>query len=266
MNTWGQALAWGLSELGGQEHITDVLRLLTDKTEHNLLAVYELSDKPYPELSEFKDFIYRRQQGEPVAYITGRQDFWRSSFLVNADVLIPRQDSELIVETLLELDPQSILELGVGSGAVIISYLLENKSCLGFASDISEAALAVAKTNSKLLSCPLEFRQGSWFAPWCGRKFDIIVANPPYIASNDPCLQSLKFEPSSALVSGQEGLADLFNIIEQAPKFLHSGGWLLLEHGSEQGKPLQDKLHEWPLSYCIPDINGKDRLTVAQVL
>lgn len=265
MWTWGQALAYGVSELGGAEYTTDVLRLLTDKTDYNLLAVYELFDTELLNVNEFKQFVARRKLGEPVAYITERQDFWRSSFYVNNNVLIPRQDSELIVETLLELPtPASILELGVGSGAVLLSCLLELPAVKGFASDISQGALAVAKQNCQRHGCVVDFRLGSWLQPWVDTKFDIIIANPPYIADSDPCLQQLQYEPLSALVAKQHGLADLLTIINTAKQHLHSGGWLLLEHGFEQAEILEKNLSDWRLSYCLRDLNGHNRLTVAQ--
>lgn len=263
MPTWGQALAYGLSELG-QTAKVDVLRLLTDHTEKNLLAVYDILDLSYPDFSEFQKKISRCKQGEPVAYITNRQDFWQSSFYVDTNVLIPRQDSELLVEHLLTLKPATVLELGVGSGAVILSYLLENKAATGFASDLSMGALSVARRNSEQLACPLTLKHGSWFAPWASDKFAAIVANPPYIAANDPNLAALSHEPRSALVAADAGLADLKAIIAEAMHYLEPGGWLLLEHGFEQAKALATELLAWPLVYCLADINGRPRVTVAQ--
>lgn len=263
MWTWGQALAWGISELG-QDKKVDVLRLLTDNTNYNLLAVYDLSDQPCPHYQSFQKSVKRRLGGEPVAYITNRQDFWDYSFFVDQRVLIPRQDSELMVDTMLKFKANSVLELGVGSGAVIISYLLSAKTSQGFASDISSSALEVAKINSKNLNCNLEFRQGSWLQPWQDMKFDMIVANPPYIASNDGALNELKFEPQNALVADNNGLSDLQAIIEQAPLYLNSCGWLLLEHGFDQANTVRSMLKDWRLSYSLQDINGKDRLTLAQ--
>ena len=263
MWTWGQALAWGISELGPDNKV-DVLRLLTDNTNYNLLAVYDLAEQPYINYQSFQEAVQRCLQGEPVAYITNRQDFWEYSFYVDQRVLIPRQDSELMVDTMLKLKPNSVLELGVGSGAIIISYLLSAKTSQGFASDISHPALEVAKINSENLNCCLEFRQGSWLQPWQDMKFDMIIANPPYIASNDAALNDLRFEPQNALVANNNGLSDLQKIIEQAPLYLNSCGWLLLEHGFDQAHAVRSMLNNWRLSYSLKDINGKDRLTLAQ--
>lgn len=265
MLTWAQALAFGVDELGGSDNITDVLRLLTDKTKYNLLAVYEMADEEYPNVEEFKEFVARRKLGEPVAYITQRQDFWNNSFYVNNNVLIPRQDSELIIETLLGLPtPGTILELGVGSGAIIISYLLEARGVQGFASDLSPLALDVAKLNCQRHDCAINFRLGSWFEPWNGDKFDIIIANPPYIAASDSCLELLQYEPRLALVADESGLSELITIISVAQNYLNSGGWLLLEHGYDQAGILSEYLQGWHSVVCLQDLNGCDRLILAQ--
>lgn len=269
MVTWGYALEWAIEELGGKQYTIDCLRLLTDDTDLNLMAVYDLQDKEFHSFSKFKQFVLRRKSGEPVAYITGRQDFWKSSFRVTPDVLIPRQDTELILEALLAIkfQPKTILELGVGSGALIISYLLENRDCKGYASDISHEALAVASLNAeRLLSEKINFKQGSWFEPWQDHKFDAIVVNPPYIPESDPCLSELTFEPMQALVSHEYGLKDLKSIITVAYKYLNPHGYIIIEHGYNQYKALNsiiDKEH-YPFFYGLKDINGKDRVIVLQ--
>lgn len=269
MPTWGQALKWGIKELATPSAKTDCLRLMTDNTPYNLLDVYKLSEHEFTDFNTFRSNIARCKLGEPVAYITGRQDFWQNSFFVNNNVLIPRHDSEIILETICQkqIHGQKILELGVGSGAIIISYLLSNKSACGFASDICFRALAVAETNMRNLACyNLTLRQGSWFEPWLGDKFDIIISNPPYIDEQDRHLESLSFEPRHALVAKTNGFHDLWSIIDNAHFFLEPGGWLILEHGAEQNLLDRFKPEIWHNIECLHDLGGRPRITLAQAL
>ena len=267
MPTWGEALAWGINEINSN---SDCLRLMTDRTQLNLLDVYSLADKPYPGFEQFKQDIARRKRGEPVAYITERQDFWQHQFYVNDNVLIPRSDSEVILEAILKINPvKTILELGVGSGALIISYLLASTVVSGYGSDISKAALEVAARNSQNLKCKnLELRHGNWFNPWQGYKFDLVIANPPYIAADDEHLADLSFEPAQALISGQNGFADLWHIIDNAHHYINKMGWLVLEHGYLQADNIKLRFNQkhWHNIRCIVDINGNERVTIAQVL
>jgi len=191
----------------------------------------------------------RRLQGEPLAYLSGRKDFFGLTLLVDARVLVPRPDTETLVDWALEvLDEASAqaapaqaltlraLDLGTGSGAIALALKANRPALQVDATDYSADALAVAQINAQRLGLALQFHQGSWMAalPASTARFDLIVSNPPYIAAQDPHLPALAHEPLQALVSGADGLDDLRQIIAQADANLQSGGWLLLEHGYDQ--------------------------------
>lgn len=191
---------------------------------------------------QFNRLVQRRAHGEPVAHLIGRQAFWSLSLQVTADTLIPRPETELLVEKALERIPQStnwrIADLGTGSGAIALALAKERPTCQLIASDKSKAALKVAKENARLNQVEnVEFRHGDWLAALEDISlFDMIVSNPPYIKSDDPHLQQgdVRFEPTGALQAGTQGLDDLQRIIEDALPHLKPGGWLLLEHGYDQ--------------------------------
>lgn len=191
----------------------------------------------------------RRLQGEPLAYLSGRKDFFGLTLLVDARVLVPRPDTETLVDWALEvLDEASAqaapaqaptlraLDLGTGSGAIALALKANRPVLQVDATDYSADALAVAQINAQRLGLALRFHQGSWIAalPESTARFDLIVSNPPYIAAQDPHLPALAHEPLQALVSGADGLDDLRQIIVQAGAHLQPGGWLLLEHGYDQ--------------------------------
>lgn len=208
------------------------------------------------ETQRINHWLQQRQAGVPLAYLTGQREFWSLSLEVTPDVLIPRPETELLVEQTLRraherqrlLDrPLQILELGTGSGAIILALCREHPNWQYTATDVSTAALAVAQRNATRLgqACDaIQFLQGDWFTPLEGRVFDVIVSNPPYVAANDPCLMSdsLCHEPMLALTPGEDACADLRHIIQAARAHLHPGGWLLLEHGAQQGPSVQAEL------------------------
>ena len=218
-------------------HVLKVARSYLYSHPEKVLTAYEEQS--------FKELIARREQGEPIPYLTGHQEFWSLDFHVTKDTLIPRPDTELLVETLLSLFPNEkkiIADLGTGSGAIALSLAHARPAWEIYATDQSEAALTVAKQNAeklKIKNC--EFHQGHWCDALPDLKFDAIVSNPPYIAENDPHLiqGGLPFEPKGALVSGVDGLDALAEIILQAKIKLKSGGYLLLEHGYQQAEPVQ---------------------------
>ena len=194
-------------------------------------------------------WIERRQLGEPVAYLTGRREFWSLELQVSPAVLVPRPDTELLVEWALQrlngLGAPAIADLGTGSGAIALALASERPDARVVAVDLSGEALAQAAHNAQLLGLQrVEFRQGDWLAPLAGECFDLIVSNPPYVAEQDPHLRDLRFEPRRALVAGADGLADLRRIAAAAPAHLKPGAALLLEHGAEQGAAVRALLQE----------------------
>lgn len=198
----------------------------------------------------FRLLLARREQGEPVAYLTGERGFWSLDVAVSPATLIPRADTELLVEMALEKLPlaasRQVLDLGTGSGIIALAVKKERPRCHVTAVDASEDALRVAAANAARLELEIRVVKSNWYAELSGRLFDLVVANPPYIAADDPHLGQgdLRFEPLSALVAGEQGLADLRRIIVQAPRYLLSGGWLMLEHGFEQAEAVQQLLRE----------------------
>ena len=196
----------------------------------------------------FYQLIAHRQQGHPIAYLTGERDFWSLSLEVNEHVLIPRPDTETLVEAALDclasMEPaentRSLLDLGTGSGAIALSLAKETPKADVTAIDFSAQALEVATQNAERNNISnVTFIQSSWYDKLDGAlQFDLIASNPPYIAPNDPHLEQgdLRYEPSSALVAPERGLADLDIIISTAPRFLKQGAWLIVEHGFDQAQ------------------------------
>jgi release factor glutamine methyltransferase len=188
-----------------------------------------------PEIRKvFFEFANRRRAGEPIAYILGRREFYGLDLAVNPAVLIPRPETELLVDLVLERNPSSILDLGTGSGAVALAIKHKRPQARVVAVEASAAALAVARRNAVKHGLDIEFRHGRWFEGLEGERFDVIVSNPPYVAAGDPHLAALRFEPVTALVSGADGLDAIREILRRAPMHLGAGGWLLLEHGIGQ--------------------------------
>jgi release factor glutamine methyltransferase len=188
----------------------------------------------------------RRAAGEPLAYITGHKEFFGLDLGVSPSVLVPRPDTETLVEWALALPPTSaphpaVLDLGTGSGAIALALKAARPAWQVSALDFSTDALAVARANAQRLGLAVHFLQGSWLQGVAG-KFDTIVSNPPYIATDDAHLAALTHEPLQALASGPDGLDDLRAIITQAPARLHTGGWLLLEHGYDQAQAVRGLL------------------------
>ncbi len=201
--------------------------------------------------ARFAAWLNRRREGEPVAYLLGRREFWSLELEVTPDTLIPRPETELLVELALERlllnQAVNVADLGTGSGALALALAVERPQARILATDQSSAALTVARRNAQRLSITqVEFRQGDWCAPLAGEGFDLIVANPPYVAVTDSRWRegALRFEPSTALIAGEEGLDALRIIIAAAPDHLEPGGWLLLEHGYDQGESVPGLLRE----------------------
>ena len=203
------------------------------------------------ERERFEALVARRAVGEPVAYLTGRRGFWRLELVVGPDTLIPRAETELLVELALERLPRGVAcvvaDLGTGSGAIALALAHERPHARVVATDASAAALDVARGNAEALGLGnVAFRHGDWLAPLAGDRFDLIASNPPYIAAGDPHLDEgdLRFEPAAALASGPDGLDAIRAIVAGAPAHLRPGGWLLLEHGWDQGPAVRALLRE----------------------
>ena len=222
--------------------------------------------------SSFLQLIQRRRQGEPVAYLTGVREFWSLNLKVTPDVLIPRPETELLVETALKLIPADacwrIADLGTGSGAVALAIAFERPGCQVFASDISPAALSIAQQNADSLTLGrVRFLQGSWLSPLEG-KFRGIVSNPPYVSSQDPHMKQgdCRFEPDSALSPGNDAMTSIRHIAEAALPYLETGGFLAFEHGCEQGEASRQLLFQ--LGYTkvetIRDLAGLERVTTGE--
>ncbi len=201
------------------------------------------------EAERFETLIDRRSAGEPVAYLTGEQEFWSLTLWVTPATLIPRPETELLVERALAAIPSDaawqVADLGTGSGAVALALASERPACRIIATDRSETALETAAANGTRLGIGnVEFREGNWLEPLEGERFNVIVSNPPYVAEHDPHLNrgDLRFEPVTALASGADGLDAIRTIAAAAPACLAPGGRLLLEHGFDQGAAVRGLL------------------------
>lgn len=196
----------------------------------------------------FVELLTRRVAGEPVAYLLGEREFYGRRFGVSPAVLIPRPETELVVDLVLaRVVPGStpaILDLGTGSGALAVTLALEIPAAQVTAVDFSPSALDVARANAAALAASVRFVESDWFAALEAARFDFIVSNPPYIAENDPHLAQgdVRFEPATALAAGPTGLDDLRRISAAAPGFLAAGGWLMMEHGYDQAAAVRDLL------------------------
>lgn len=262
--TVSQAITMGVPRLEAQMLLLHALgRPLNDRA---WLVIN--SDAPLkPDThSTFSQFVQRRLATEPVAYITGRKEFFGLMLQVDARVLDPRPDTETLVEWALEQLPtettQRVLDLGTGSGAVALALQHHRPQNQITAVDASADALAVAQANAHRLQLPVHFIHSDWMAAVLGR-FEMIVSNPPYVVDGDPHLSALTHEPLQALTSGPDGLDDIRQIIAQAPSRLVPGGWLLLEHGWDQAKAVQTLLDQagFEQVQSRQDLAGVDRCT-----
>jgi release factor glutamine methyltransferase len=217
----------------------------------------------------YAELIAKRAGGVPIAYLTGSREFWSLPLKVSPAVLVPRPETELLVEHALALLPRdevcSVLDLGTGSGAIALSLAHERPSWSVTGVDASAAALEIAAHNSKDLKLPhIQWRLGYWFDAVPDQRFHLIVANPPYIAAADPALKTLGAEPAAALIAGPTGLEALRAIIAEAPKHLYARGWLALEHGITQAQDvaLALKQHGFESIRTYPDFSGRPRVTL----
>jgi release factor glutamine methyltransferase len=223
--------------------------------------------------NDFLQLIQRRRQGEPIAYLTGIREFWSLRLKVTPDVLIPRPETELLVETALARipfdAPWRIADLGTGSGAIALAIARERPGCKVYATDISAAALSIAQENVTSLNLGnIRLLQGSWLSPLEG-KFNCIVSNPPYVSSDDPHMNEgdIRFEPASALTPGSDAMACIRHIAEESLPRLEEGGLLAFEHGYEQGEVSRQLLLQ--MGYAdvetIRDLAGLERVTTGKM-
>ena len=226
------------------------------------------------EASAFEALLARRVAGEPVAYLVGHRGFWTLDLQVSPATLIPRPETERLVELALERLPDDrllrIADLGTGTGAIALSLANERPQVQVVATDVSEDALRVAQANAKANDIDsVVFRCGSWLAPLAGERFDLIASNPPYVADGDPHLVQgdLRYEPSAALSSGTDGLDAIREIVAAAPAHLLPGGWLLLEHGWDQGEAIRALLIDTGFVDVATetDLEQRDRVTLGRV-
>ena len=238
------------------------------KTRAQLLTT--ASDPVPPEVAaDFKHACLQRAAGVPVAYLLGRREFWSMEFAVSPAVLVPRPETELLVQRLLQLvtaPAAQLADLGTGSGAIAIALATERPNWLITGTDASAEALAVARENgTRLAGGRVEWVLGNWYAAVEGRRFDALGSNPPYIAADDPVLESdgLRHEPRSALTPGGDGTSAFHTLINEAPRHLHPGGWLALEHGNTQGETLRSLLVARGFTHVTShrDLAGHERVT-----
>ncbi|WP_336797903.1 peptide chain release factor N(5)-glutamine methyltransferase [Erwinia aphidicola] len=225
------------------------------------------------QLAALESLLARRAAGEPVAYLIGEREFWSLPLSVSPDTLIPRPDSEVLVEQALSrlpADPCAILDLGTGTGAIALALASERADCQVTGVDRIAAAVALATHNGAKLNLPnARFLQSDWFSALNAQRFQLIVSNPPYIDAADHHLSQgdVRFEPASALVASDHGLADIKTIASSAANYLADNGWLLLEHGWQQGEAVRQILRE--NSFCqvetCQDYGGNDRVTLGQI-
>jgi len=294
-------ISWQRWRMNNQELLTEAIQQLKTTSESAradaeiLLAHCLQKSRTYlftrPEkevdsttITVFQHLLAERLRGVPIAHLSGYREFWTLNLKVTADTLIPRPETELLVETALLLLPahlagevsgkgasSALLDLGTGTGAIALAIASERPNTHVVACDFSSTALAVAKENADAHHIRnVQFVQSDWFSALPAQRFSMIISNPPYIEADDPHLTQgdVRFEPLNALAAGTDGLDDLRHIIQTAPQWLEAGGWLLLEHGYNQGAPVTALLRNagFQKVRCLPDLAGNDRISVGQCL
>ena len=222
-------------------------------------------------LQRLEETLQRRVDGEPMAYITGTREFYSLELIVSPATLVPRPETELLVDIALRHIPRRvewpILDLGTGSGAIALAIARDRPLCQVTAVDVSGEALAIARENARQLTlCNVEFVEGDWTQPVAGREFQLIASNPPYVASGDAALDALRAEPSVALAAGENGLEAIETLARDCRSIITAGGYLVLEHGADQREAVADLLssYGWDGIQCYDDYSGLPRVTSAQ--
>ncbi len=226
--------------------------------------------------AHYEDLVTRRAAGEPVAYLCGRREFWSLELEVTPATLIPRPETELLVELALARIPVAaalaVADLGTGTGAIALAIARERPRCRVTATDRASAALDVARRNAARLGITaVDFRHGAWYAPLpdpAAGRYDLILSNPPYVRAGDPHLAQgdLRFEPPDALTAGADGLDALRVLVAGAPAYLHSGGWLLVEHGYDQAEAVTALFRTAGFTdiETFHDLGGQPRVTLGR--
>lgn len=261
------ARALGLDRLDAQLLLSDALA----RPRSWLLAHGEHALDPAQRL-RFEAHCARRADGEPVAYLLGAKEFHGLMLQVDRDVLVPRPDTELLVDWALKLlaaapARPAVADLGTGSGAIALALARARPAARVCGVDLSLSALAVARANGQRLGIAVEWLQSDWWSALAGRHFDMVVSNPPYIAADDPHLPALRHEPQLALTPGGDGLAALRILISGAPERLRPGGWLLLEHGHDQAEAVCSLLrrHGFGAAITRSDLAGQPRCSAGRL-
>ena len=270
-----QALSWAVQQLeGGESPSVDAKVILANILEKSQTFLFTWPDKTLDALqvTHFENAIARRKKGEPVAYIVGRRDFWTLSLFTSPDTLIPRPDTEVLVEQVLnwavesKREPLAICDLGTGTGAIALALASELPQALVVGVDFQTGAVELATRNAEANGVTnAQFLKSDWFSALTGQSFDVIVSNPPYIEEASPYLNEgdVRFEPKTALTSGVDGLHDIKHIISTSPMFLNKGGLLAFEHGFNQGRAVRDLLLAAGFSSVrtVKDYGENDRVT-----
>lgn len=252
-------------------HRQDIEVLLQHVLDYSYSDLVKNADHPLTDaqMETFSYLFHQVEQGRPIAYLIGYQHFWDIDFIVNENVLVPRPETECLIEaaitTLSENKILSVLELGTGSGVIAITLKKLRPQWQVTATDFSKEALEVAKRNAALQECDIQFILSDWFDEVPQKKFDLIISNPPYIVSDDIHLRRLKAEPQLALVAGEDGLDAIRKIISGSPSYLSEGGTLMVEHGYDQQSHVVNLMEDTGFSTIqgLKDLSGNDRIVLA---
>ncbi|GGZ90835.1 release factor glutamine methyltransferase [Ignatzschineria ureiclastica] len=275
MITIAEALTLGaekLQHLPNPPFETTLLLAFSLKVNRSYLIAFPEKEITQETYQQYLNRLERRANGEPFAYITGEREFYGLSFQVNQETLIPRDDTEIIVDQALSLMPQAtqtdyrLLDLGTGSGAIALALKKCRPDITVTAVDYYETTLKIAIANGERNQLEINWRQSDWFSALPQHHFDMIVSNPPYIDPLDQHLEGdgVKFEPKRALIAHDNGLADLYHIIDTAPNYFRKEGYLLLEHGYDQREALQLRMQErgYREIRTVKDYGNQDRVTI----
>lgn len=272
MSTIDSLLKWASEQITDSESAQlDARLLLCHVLECNPAYLLTWPEKAVEQtnVDAFSALVELRKQGHPVAHLLGYRDFWTLRLKVSPDTLIPRPETELLVEKALELplaENAKVLDLGTGTGAIALALASEKSAWQILGADVVQPAVALAMQNGKLNQIAnAQFIQSDWFDDIPPQQFQLIISNPPYVESNSEYLHQgdVRFEPLSALTSGEDGLDDIRRIITHAKSYLSTSGWLMIEHGFEQAQAIQQLMNL--TGYCCvstaTDLNGLDRIT-----